>query len=740
VSDVELCYAICRDSLLREVNLIFNSLLERSLFSLVLLPSEVLRSREPSQEQSHARRFSHSLSIITKMVSPSTSAGDCSFRSRWASRLIRENIFHELTNLTKGTGHGQRRQNRSPATSQTECLRFSVPHLSDLLDTIPTGPFDLPKDVVQEYDRVSSMETDDLSVKHRICIVGAGITGLFIAMILDSLKIPGLEYDILGASDRTGGRIYSHYFSDVPHDYYDIGAMRFPDINIMKSTFKLFKQLNLPLIPYFLDLESGSVKCSTMYNDITLIDGEPRGSDPFRVGEANGGSVPDTNVDDVNKLLNAVYEPFKKAMAGDFEEGFKFLMKYDGYTTREILKNPPPAKNGLTPLEPLDFFSIQWLETNNTASGLFDKAFSESVMDSFDFSGPREVAIKWYCIDGGSSLLIQAMEKTIEQPVQHGKRVRKYTQNPETNEITVSVAGEPEGSRLPYTSVFNTTSLPCLQRMDLTGLDLHPSQKDAIRSLHYDDSAKVAMKFSYPWWITKCGITSGGVASTDTPLRTCVYPSYNLHDPKDQSATLICSYTWAQDAIRIGNLIAHHDNELRDLMLDNLARVHLKNFQQQTPTSYYGLTTLDEVRQIIGDAYISHHAWSWSNDPFHSGAFALFGPGKFSNLYPYITRPAADSRFHICGEASSGHHGWIGGSLDSALASVHKFLRRFDMWEKQRELKDLWDMPPEVEDGIDGTLHLQVALGMIPTSDVVRRNTVRLTHNENEATRGCIVS
>jgi monoamine oxidase len=678
--------------------------------------------------------------MVTNMASSNTSAGSCSFRSKWASRLIRENIFHELTNLTKAADQSQRKQHHPSATSRTACLPFSAPHLNDLLDTIPTSPFDLPRDVVQEYDRVASVESDGPSVKHRICIVGAGITGLFIAMILDSLKIPGLEYDILEASDRTGGRIYSHYFSDARHDYYDIGAMRFPDIEIMKSSFKLFKQLNLPLIPYFLDQESGSVKCPTVYNDITLIDGEPHGSDPFRVGEANGGSVPDTNVDGVDQLLNGVYEPFKKVMAADFDEGFKLLMNYDSYTTREILRNPPPAKNGLSNLEPLDFFSVQWLETNNTATGLFDQAFSESVMDSFDFTGPKKEAIKWYCIDGGSSLLIQAMEKRIKQPVQHQKRVRKYTRDSKTNEITASVAGEPEGSRLPYTTVFNTTSLPCLQRMDLTGLDLHPSQKDAIRSLHYDDSAKVAMKFSYPWWITRCGITSGGVATTDTPLRTCVYPSYNVHDPKDQSATLICSYTWAQDATRIGNLIAQNDNELRDLMLDNLARVHLKNFRQQTPTSYHGLTTLEEVRRIIGDAYVSHHAWSWAHDPFTSGAFALFGPGTFSNLYPYLTRPAADSRFHICGEASSGHHGWIGGSLDSALASVHKFLRRFDMWEKQRELKDLWDMPPEVEDGINGTLHLQVALGMIPTSDLVQQKSEESEHNTSKDTQSCVVS
>jgi len=62
------------------------------------------------------------------------------------------------------------------------------------------------------------------------------------------------------------------------------------------------------------------------------------------------------------------------------------------------------------------------------------------------------------------------------------------------------------------------------------------------------------------------------------------------------------------------------------------------------------------------------------------------------------------------------------------------------MWEKQRELKDLRGMPPEVEDGIDGTLHLQVALGMILTSNEVRRNTVRRRRDEDRPVNGCVVS
>jgi len=42
-----------------------------------------------------------------------------------------------------------------------------------------------------------------------VCIIGAGVSGLYIAMILDSLDI---KYDIMEGSGRTGGRLYTHYF------------------------------------------------------------------------------------------------------------------------------------------------------------------------------------------------------------------------------------------------------------------------------------------------------------------------------------------------------------------------------------------------------------------------------------------------------------------------------------------------------------------------------------------------
>ena len=265
--------------------------------------------------------------------------------------------------------------------------------------------------------------------------------------------------------------------------------------------------------------------------------------------------------------------------------------------------------------------------------------------------------------------------------------------------MLVQVVSEPTPRR--YSTVFNTTSLACMQRMDLAQAELHPAQKEAIRSLHYDASTKVAIKFSYPWWITKCGVTRAGVASTDSPLRMCVYPSYSLSDDPNQSAVLLCSYTWSQDALRVGALVTDAspagEEELRELMLRNLARLHAHRISYEE----------------IAEAYITHYAFDWTKDQYASGAFALFGPGQFSNLYPYLSRPTADAKLHIVGEATSAHHAWLVGGLDSAYRAAHHFLQRFDRHENLWRLERQWGTPAEMETGDTGNSHLQMELGRL---------------------------
>jgi Flavin containing amine oxidoreductase len=91
-----------------------------------------------------------------------------------------------------------------------------------------------------------------------VAIIGAGVAGLRTAMLLQRMGIP---YKIFEASDRPGGRVFTYQFASKPpknpqgkHDYYDIGAMRFPNNSANKETFDLFEELGLNKIEYVMSI------------------------------------------------------------------------------------------------------------------------------------------------------------------------------------------------------------------------------------------------------------------------------------------------------------------------------------------------------------------------------------------------------------------------------------------------------------------------------------------------------
>lgn len=135
------------------------------------------------------------------------------YRAQWARLLVREQLAREVNilqslpfNKTPGRLH-------ELPIGQTPWTRDSLPQRSKVLKE--------PENRLMRQD-------------YKLCIVGAGIAGLYIALILDTLDIPGISFDFFEASDRIGGRCFTHEFSKIPHDYYDVGAMRFPEIKVMK--------------------------------------------------------------------------------------------------------------------------------------------------------------------------------------------------------------------------------------------------------------------------------------------------------------------------------------------------------------------------------------------------------------------------------------------------------------------------------------------------------------------------
>ncbi|KAF4465351.1 L-amino acid oxidase [Fusarium albosuccineum] len=503
----------------------------------------------------------------------------------------------------------------------------------------------------------------------RVAIVGAGVAGLYIAMMLKFLDIP--HVDIYEASDRVGGRCYTYQFpedKDCPHNYYDVGAMRIPDIDTMKSTLNLIQNLGLDdkKRSYILD-----AKC-----------------EPTMHWYNKNGDGPDINIfaDHIRNIISKLQK--------DFDKGIDSLLKGN--------KDDWSTKTWLMILNDLSYDETVEAEAADTSTGLFDMAFLETLCDYCDFQVAKDQP--WYRMEGGMSVVTDEMNKHIEDPhwpsqnspvfkVKTGTPVVAMSEDKTTGKINVTATNRQglETRTEKYDMVFNTTAMAPLQRMDIEGLDLNKKILTGIRGLSYDRSCKVAIKFKTPWWNRmypkpEVGIekTYGGVSSTDLPISNVVYPSWC--DGEETSTVLMVSYSWAQDATRMGSLIPkyskqnppHVDEPLVTLCLQNLAK--LWSEQGPDPPTF----------EFLREQYITHHAWAWSHDPYTGGAFALFGPGQFKNVYPEFQHLFCEGKFAMCGEALSTHHAWISGALDSAYATVMRWLQYHELTGRISYLKESW--------------------------------------------------
>jgi hypothetical protein len=209
---------------------------------------------------------------------------ELSLRARYARHLIRENIARELGAFHESHG------------SVLPGACFSNPLLgTDLDHPLEEGTLD---------------QSHPLDVK--FCIIGAGAAGLYTAMILKELDIP---FDLLEASDRVGGRMYTHRFSEALNDYYDVGAMRWPNLptmdkyasvfdseyksNMTNRAFSLFEELCIPLMPYYINGKNTPM----MFNNVLGPPVNPSEYDPYKFSVKNGGMVPDEYEADMFLLL-----------------------------------------------------------------------------------------------------------------------------------------------------------------------------------------------------------------------------------------------------------------------------------------------------------------------------------------------------------------------------------------------------------------------------------------------------
>ncbi|KAK0732313.1 hypothetical protein B0H67DRAFT_525941 [Lasiosphaeris hirsuta] len=551
-------------------------------------------------------------------------------------------------------------------------------------------------------------------VEFDIGVIGAGMAGLYTSLILQDLD---LKHEVVEASHRPGGRVQTHRFSQDDGDYFEVGAMLFPDIPIMSRTFKLLKLLEIEkdmsadpklgcLIPYHF---SGPNNPMFFNNILVKVGGD-------RDGDGCGPGVHADGPFNAREILKRIFDYWKTRLVYDFESGWQELMELDSRAISLKMYMVQELQNEYQE------HAYELLMTNGEyrGTGHFDASFVSWVLLSLEFQYPapdRENA--WWILNGGSDLVAEGVVKRLKKKPLYKHMVTGISRNEARDKMVVTMRRGQTVKPITkdYTHVITTTTAPCLGFMDLGDAGLTDMHREAIRTLHYDNVVKLGIKFRRRWWAEDNRITRGGTGMTDRPTRIVVYPSHALNTPEGQPGVLYACYNWGQDAARLGGLSVSSEATSQvaifDAVMQDLAVMH------ECPE--------EELRGMVVEYYVH----DWNRDRLTNGHFALLAPGQFASYFGNLQRPAAMGRLFLAGEMASIYHGWIVGALDSAYCAIFRMLagemlRHLDNWgalnylySKLQLLRSRWgsaEGEPESECCVDlslkGLIGWQVFLGM----------------------------
>ncbi|CAI2185224.1 2212_t:CDS:2, partial [Funneliformis geosporum] len=525
----------------------------------------------------------------------------------------------------------------------------------------------------------------------RICIIGAGMAGLFSALLLNEAGIKGIT--ILEYQDRVGGRVHTHYFTDDPDDerrlYGELGAMRLPytegrpDLSVHQIVFDTIEYLNeynknddpekeIKTIPFIIS----NPNALSYYNEQKDPSGKIMTKNFSGNVEASQLGFPDTIPPDFTSLLSEALLPFFNELNADFTKGLELLKHYDQYSIYSFLKEVFLPARLPTRWEDYDEIIGAIEMQKSSGTGAFNLGFVDFVAETHAFEGfeGTKHSINWKTIDKGMQRLPNAFLPIIRkekidlrynskvyklEKAENGKQVKVYWKSKEKKEFEI------------FDRVILTPPLGVIYHWDLPKLSY--GKRRAIRELNYIPSVKIFLQFKSRFWenngqptTTGIGIV-GGATTTDLPIRRVIYPSYYVGLPINGSGVLCASYNFENDALRYG---PYSEEELFELALKDIVILHGEIAREEW---------------IPGKK--NNKAQVWQNDKTVIGDFAAFTPAQLGKLMASIMRP--EEGIYWAGEHTDIHHGWISGALNSAVRVVKEILSENLMKDRWMKLKKL---------------------------------------------------
>jgi monoamine oxidase len=522
--------------------------------------------------------------------------------------------------------------------------------------------------------RIEKKDKD--KARKKVIIIGAGMAGLTAAYELALLQHEVIIYE---ASNRSGGRAWTHHFED--GQFHEFGAMRFPITHdytrfyakICKLEFRKFVNHHGDgdAFYYF----KGILCKHSQWKEKLL---------PF-LNLTDKEKLIIDNGPEEQQLLNLLFYPLSQLIV-EIESSpvdKKALLGYPGINSKRI--------------EELDKISLgdylsQCLESNDAIDLIGTITALEALWDRAVTFFLREEIIarerlKIQEIDDEHNIIEEFENGTDALPRKLLDKILKMGVKVNFQHEIVSIKNREENVQLGLKVkdslevidcdyVICTVPFSVLRRLQLSGLS--EGKMRAIRNMDYTSSIKVLINTKERFW-EKNEKIYGGASQSELINRQIIYPSDNVKSDSIKSSTLFKSvigqveyslsktskdtsisdgpgvlvgtYCWGQDARRIGAL---NYEERFKLIVNTISAVHPEIVK-------------DGVSKACASMF-------WDENKFTAGAFSFMKPGDFTNYYSDTIK--AEGNLFFAGEHCSLDNGWIQGSIISSLNAVESIVNQ----------------------------------------------------------------
>ena len=465
--------------------------------------------------------------------------------------------------------------------------------------------------------------------KKHITVLGAGVAGLVAAYELEKM---GHTVDIIEASNRIGGRVWTHRFGtekDAP--YAELGAMRIPSDH--QHTLHYVEEMGLA------DRLCKFVTVFEEQNAFINVEGKIfKMKDAPRIFQQRyQGIFTDERYSEQTRLFAAWLKTIVDTISpGDLRESLDSDLKSHLMDELERLDLSPYF------LEDGEKIDLQRFVKENPGF----RARCSKALDMFLGDIVVETSSDLLQIKGGTQLLIDRLVESVKAEINCNLPVVGIKVKDGYTQIDYLENGERKTRDCEY--VLCTIPFTVMRKMELEGFD---SRKiDSIHNTVYCPATKVAFHTKENFW-EKQGI-KGGASFSGAGVRQSYYPSVKFNP--ERGSVMLASYTIGDDADRLGNM---SDSERHNYVKDVVSNVH-PELQQQ------GM--IQDVASI-----------AWGNYEWSAGGCTIHWDDS-NHTANYLEAARPQNNLFFAGEHCSKYPAWIQGSIESTLEAVYDIVSHKD--------------------------------------------------------------